>query len=478
MSINLFPAIPEIFLTSTIIVLLFLEAFLKNNKHLIVTIVVLLALLILICLQVEVYNITEQYAFNNMFILDNIAQFGKLFTYFLSILIVIYGYKYLQDRAIEFGEFYIIFLSALLGLMIMVSAMNMVILYVGLELLSLSLYGLVAINKHDVKSTEAAMKYFILGALASGLLLYGISFVYGVTNGSLQLKDIFQFIAHTKNVDNPILIFALVFIVAGLMFKLGLAPFHMWVPDVYDGSMLIVTTFIGTVTKLAGLIFTLRFLVGAFSLLSDYWSYMLIALAILSLFIGNIVAIAQTNIKRMLAYSAISHMGFIALGLMTISVEGLGAIIFYIITYTIISLAGFGVLMILSKKGFECDNISDLKALSKSQPLYAGIFAIVMLSLAGLPPFVGFFAKFRVLSALIQVGYIKMAIYVVIMSLIGAFYYLRIIKVMYFEESIYKLEVATKNLYIKFTILFNTILIIFLSIFPDVLYNICIAVLN
>lgn len=478
MNINLFPAIPEIFLTSVIIGILFLEAFFKKNKHLIVTGVVLIALLILIFLQVYVYGATEQYAFNNMFILDNIAQFGKIFTYFLGIFIVLYGYQYLQDREIEFGEFYIIFLSALLGLMIMVSAMNMVILYAGLELLSLSLYGLVAINKHDIKSTEAAMKYFILGSLASGLLLYGISFIYGATNGSLQLKDIFQYIAHVKTVDNPILIFALVFIIAGLMFKLGLAPFHMWVPDVYDGSMLIVTTFIGTVTKLAGLIFTLRFLVGAFSLLSDYWSYMLIVLAICSLFIGNIVAIAQSNIKRMLAYSTISHMGFIALGLMTISVEGLGAIIFYIITYTIISLAGFGVLILLSRKGFECDNISDLKALSKNQPVYAGIFAIVMLSLAGLPPFVGFFAKFRVLSALIQVGYIKIAIYVVIMSLIGAFYYLRIIKIMYFDDGIYKLELATTNLCIKYALLFNTMIIIFLSIFPDCLYNICIAVLN
>ena len=473
MNISLFAAIPEIFLAAMIVVILLLDAFVSENKKNLNTVLTVLTLVVGYILQVAVFvPNTIQHAFGNMFILDGLAEGMKLLTYIISIVIVVYIKKYINDKKTMKGEFYAIYLFSVLGMLVMISADNLLILYVGLELLSLALYGLVALNRDSTKSTEAAMKFFILGALASGLLLYGISFVFGAT-GELQLEKVFQATSHGANQNTGLLVFGLVFIVAGLVFKLGLVPFHMWVPDVYEGSQLSVTTIIGTVTKLAGVVFILRFLIGGLVMLSSQWSLMLAMLAFLSLFVGNIVAIAQTNIKRLLGYSTVAHMGFVAFGLMTVSVNGISAVLFYTIVYAITALAGFGVLLFLSKDGFECERIDDLRGLNKSHPVYAGIMLLVMFSLAGIPPLAGFYAKFTILQALVEMGYIKSAVFAVVLSLIGAFYYLRVVKVMYFDQKDEGLQVADVGFMPRAVLFINGGLLLLIGILPSGLMSFC-----
>jgi len=481
MNISLFAAIPEMFVTVMLIIMLLIDAFVHENKKAINTVWTLLTLVGGFILQLYVYTPGKiQLAFNNMFILDSMAQGMKLFTYITGVIVVLYVKRYVNDKQLLKGEFYAIYLFAILGMLVMISADNMLILYVGLELLSLALYGLVALDRDNVRSTEAAMKFFILGALASGFLLYGISFIYGATNGHLQLELVFGEIANLVkgNVNNPALIFGVVFVVAGLMFKLGLVPFHMWVPDVYEGSTMAVTTIIGTVTKLAAVVFTIRFLIGGLALLGSQWSVMLAVLAFLSLFVGNIVAIAQTNIKRMLGYSTIAHMGFVAFGLMTVSVDGLSAVIFYTVTYVLTALAGFGVLLMLSRDKYECERIDDLKGLNKSHPIYAGILLLVMFSLAGIPPLVGFYAKLKILEALIAAGFLRSAIFAVVMSLIGAFFYLRIVKVMYFDGQDSEIIAADNCLLGRSVLVLNGFALLVLGVIPEPLMNYCLRLIT
>jgi NADH-quinone oxidoreductase subunit N len=473
MNFNLVLALPEIFLTLMIVIMLLVDAFSCPNKKHLNTVLTFLTLVGGFILQILVFRPElSVFAFNNMFILDALAEISKLFIYLFSIVIFMYIKHYINDKKVLKGEFYAIFLFAILGMQVMVSAANFLVLYVGLELLSLSLIGLVAINRDSVKATEAAMKYFILSALASGILLYGISYIYGAT-GQLQLREITLVTYSMGGENNTMLLFGLVFVIAGLVFKLGLVPFHMWVPDVYEGSSLPTLTIIGTISKIAGIVFMIRILFTGLILLNKEWVLMLQILAVLSLFIGNIVAIAQTNIKRMLGYSAIAHMGFVALGIMTISSSGLAAVIFYMIVYVITSLAGFGVLLLLSKDGFECEKISDLSGLSKAHPIYAGIMLVVMFSLAGIPPLAGFYAKFLILKALVDHGFIITAIYAVILSLIGAFYYLRVVKVMYFDEKDANLQVAQVTMATRTLLFINGSLIVLIGIAPKFLMYIC-----
>jgi NADH-quinone oxidoreductase subunit N len=474
MNFNLIPVIPEIFLTTMIIITLLSDAFANTNRLLITKILTILTLVAVIVLQIICFKISHNATtFNNMFILDNLAVGTKIIVYVVCLFIVFYIERYLQDKKINTPEYYIIFLFAILGMQIMISANNMIILYIGLELMSLALYTLVAINRDDVGSTEAAMKFFILGSLASGLLLFGISFVYGASGGNLQLENIFKAI-YLNNILNPsLLIFGVVFIVGGLAFKLGLVPFHMWIPDVYEGSALPTTLIISSVTKIASVVFILRILISGFVALNNYWALMLEVLAILSLFIGNIVAIAQTNIKRMLGYSAIANMGFIALGIMTSTSTGISAAIFYVIVYLLTTLLLFAVLIFLSHSNYECQEIEDLRGLNKSHPIYAGIILITMFSLAGIPPLAGFYAKLTIIEALVKNGQIALAIYSVIMSLIGAFYYLRVIKVIYFDEINIELQSANISIVAKSILLVNSLLIILLGLFPSGLISFC-----
>ncbi|MDD3266038.1 MAG: NADH-quinone oxidoreductase subunit NuoN [Burkholderiales bacterium] len=469
---NLFPVLPEIFMALMTIIILLVDAF--SAKKSVITVLTLLTLIGCFVLQIHVSSPSTQLTFNDMFILDSLATGTKLFTYILSFVAVIYVRRYIIDKEINPGEFYAILLFAILGMMVMISADNMIVLYVGLELLSLALYGLIALQRDNVKATESAMKFFILGALASGILLYGISFIYGATGGNLQLELIVRsMLASQEQGISPLLTFGLAFVVAGLVFKLGLVPFHMWIPDVYEGSPLAVTTMIGSLTKIAAVVFMIRFLVGGLVLLSMYWTIMLLVLAMLSLFFGNIIAIAQTNIKRMLGYSTISHMGFVALGFIVVSVDGITSTLFYVITYSITALATFGILTALSKDGFECESIDDLKGLSSSHPVYAFLLMLTMFSMAGIPPLVGFYAKFKILAALVNTGLTWVAVFAVIMSLIGAFYYIRVVKAMYFDEKVKDIQVANICVGTKVLLVLNTLMLLVIGIFPSYLIDYC-----
>ncbi|MFT7400629.1 MAG: NADH-quinone oxidoreductase subunit N [Hydrogenophaga sp.] len=386
-------------------------------------------------------------AFGGMVVSDPMGNWLKCFATIALMVTLVYGRQYASQRdMLRGGELFTLSLFALLGMYVMISGHNFLVLYLGLELLTLSSYALVALRRDDLKATEAAMKYFVLGALASGFLLYGLSMVYGAT-GSLGLPEVMRAIAGgeaTLKGSQQVLILGLVFVVSGLAFKLGAVPFHMWVPDVYEGAPTVVALLVGGATKLAAFAIMIRLLVEGLMPLAFDWQQMLAVLAVLSLLVGNLAAIAQTNLKRMLAFSTISHMGFLLLGLLAGVVQGdsgnaanaYGSSMFYIVTYVLTTLGTFGVILVLSRSGFESDNIADLAGLNQRSPLYAGVMAICMFSLAGVPPLVGFYAKLAVLQALLassQPVYIGLAVFAVLMSLIGAFYYLRVVKVMYFD---------------------------------------------
>lgn len=475
---NLIPVLPELFMVFMIIVLLLADAFTSESQKGVNLVLTMVTLIGCFALQKYVDHGVTELTFNNMFILDNLAMGTKMFTYLFSFVAVLYIKRYVSDKKYQSGEFYAIFLFSVLGMMVMISADNMLTLYVGLELFSLALYGLIALYRDNVRATEAAMKYFILGALASGILLYGISFVYGATGGHLQLEDVLRSMLSLGSTNAGLMTFGLVFIVAGLVFKLGLVPFHMWVPDVYEGSPLAVATIIGSLTKIAAVVFVIRFLIGGLVLLNPAWSVMLLILACLSLFFGNVIAIAQTNIKRMLGYSTVAHMGFVALGLVTVSVDGVSATIFYVVTYSLTALAGFGILTMLSKGDFECQSLEDLKGLSKTHPLMAALVMLVMFSMAGIPPLVGFYAKFKILTALLTAGYVGVAVFAVIMSLIGAFYYIRVVKVMYFEEPVKTLEMADVCLLSRSVLLVNVALLVIIGVLPSALMMYCNALVS
>jgi NADH-quinone oxidoreductase subunit N len=383
------------------------------------------------------------YGFSKMVVNDPMGGWLKCFASITLMVTLVYGRPYAADRdMLRGGEFFTLGLFALLGIFVMISGHNFLVIYMGLELMTLCSYALVALRRDNATATEAAMKYFVLGALASGFLLYGLSMLYGAT-GSLDLNEVFNAIA-SRQVKHQVLVFGLVFIVAGLAFKLGAVPFHMWLPDVYQGAPTAVTLLIGAAPQLAAFAICIRVLVEGLLPLAIDWQQMLALLAIGSLLVGNLAAIAQTNLKRMLAYSTISQMGFLLLGLLSGVVNGnqlntesaYGAAMFYAITYVLTTLGAFGIIMLLARAGHESEEIVDLAGLNQRSPLYAGVMAICMFSLAGLPPLVGFYAKLAVLQALISSGltsYLVLAVFAVMMSLVGSFYYLRIVKVMYFD---------------------------------------------
>jgi NADH-quinone oxidoreductase subunit N len=346
--------------------------------------------------------------------------------------VVVYSRTYLAARSLLTGEFYTLLLFATFGMMIMISANHFVTLYLGLEILALSLYTMVALQRDSAVATEAAMKYFILGALASGLLLYGMSMVYGAT-GSLDIATIAKVVGGSRGND-PLLTFGIVFLVAGLAFKLGVVPFHMWIPDVYQGAATPVTLLIGSAPKLAAFAFVLRILADGLAGMVGDWQGMLIILAVLSMALGNVVAIAQTNLKRMLAYSTISHMGFLLLGILSGTLDGYSSGMFYVIAYVLMTLGSFGMILLLSRAGFEAENIDDFRGLNRRSPWYAFLMLVIMFSLAGIPPTIGFFAKLAVLQAALNAGLVWLVVFAVLMSVIGAFYYLRVVRLMYMDE--------------------------------------------
>ena len=429
------------------------------------------------------------YGFGKMVVVDPMGSWLKCFSSIALMVTVVYGRPYAADRdMLRGGEFFTLSLFALLGMFVMISGHNFLVLYMGLELMTLCSYALVALRRDDAKATEAAMKYFVLGALASGFLLYGLSMLYGAT-GSLNINEVFNAIA-SRQVKHQVLVFGLVFIVAGLAFKLGAVPFHMWLPDVYHGAPTAVTLIIGGAPQLAAFAMTIRLLVEGLLPLAIDWQQMLGLMAIGSLLIGNLAAVAQTNLKRMLAFSTISQMGFLLLGLLAGVVNGnqlntesaYGAAMFYALTYVLTTLAAFGIILLLARAGHESEEITDLSGLNQRSPLFAGVMAMSMFSLAGLPPLVGFYAKLGVLQALIssgQTSYLVLSVFAVFMSLIGAFYYLRVVKVMYFDAPhSHNAQPISAPADARIVLAINGALLLALGIAPGSLMTLCAQSIN
>jgi len=422
------------------------------------------------------------YGFGRLVVSDPMGHWLKCFATIAVMVTLVYSRPYAADRdMLRGGELFSLSLFALLGMSFMISGQNFIVIYLGLELLTLSSYALVALRRDHTQATEAAMKYFVLGAMASGFLLYGMSMMYGAT-GSLELSEVLKAIA-TGQVNHQVLVFGLVFIVAGLAFKIGAVPFHMWIPDVYQGAPTAITLMIGGAPKLAAFAIMMRLLVEGLLPLAFDWQQMLSLLAIGSLLVGNLAAIAQTNLKRMLAYSTIAQMGFVLLGFVagvingqtTLAANAYSSAMFYTVSYVLTTLAAFGVIMLLARQGFESEEITDLAGLNQRSPLYAGVMAICLFSMAGIPPMVGFYAKLSVLQSLIVSGqgfYMGLAIFAVIMSLIGAFYYLRVVKVMYFDEPVTATTVsATTDVRVVLSV--NGLLVLVLGIVPGALMALC-----
>lgn len=426
---------PEIFLLGATCVILLVDLFLKPAQRDVTHWLSLLAIVIAGALVWRDAPASGQVlsAFNGMFLRDGVATVLKLFVLLTTALVFVYSRDYLRERKLLVGEFYLLLLFATLGMMLLVSAGNLVTVYLGLELLTLSSYALVALNRDSSVSSEAAIKYFVLGALASGLLLYGMSMIYGAT-ATLDLAKIHAIADFSAGSPHrTLLAFGLVFLVVGTAFKLGAAPFHMWLPDVYQGAPTAVTLFVGSASKLAAFGMTYRLLEGAMGTMHPSWTPMLSVLAVLSLAVGNVFAIAQTNLKRMLAYSTISHVGFLLLGFINGTPAGYASAMFYMVSYALMATVAFGTIMLLARAGFEAEEIDDFKGLNQRNPWYAGVMAIAMFSLAGVPPLFGFFAKLMVLKAAIDAGQLWLAIVAIVFAIVGLYYYLRVVKVMYFD---------------------------------------------
>ena len=428
---NIAAGAPEISIFAMACVILIVDLFLDDSSRYVGFLLTLGTLAGTAVLIVHGFHHAPVYAFHHMFVADALSDTLDLAICGLGFFVLAYSRRYLKERGIFQGEYFVLALFGIGGMMVMTSAAHFLVLYLGLELMALSQYAMVALQRDSSRATEASMKYFVLGALASGMLLYGMSMLYGVT-GSLDIETVRQKIAMIP-AGNVVLIFGLVFIVVGLAFKLGAVPFHMWIPDVYDGAPTAVTLYVATMPKIAAFAIIMRLLVGGLQGLAGSWHEMLMIMAVLSMAIGNVIAIAQTNIKRMLAYSAISHMGFFLLGIISAGPEGYGAAMFYMLVYASMSLGAFGMVIVMSRAGFEADNLDDFKGLNQRSPWHAFMMLLFMFSMAGIPPTAGFYAKLLVFQAIVNAGYVWLAAVGVLLSVVGAFYYLRVIKLMYFD---------------------------------------------
>ncbi len=490
---NLIPAYPELWLLVMAPVVLIADLFVRDQRRdatYALALVVLAGCAFWTLVTGHLTGMQRTETFNRMFVADTIGHVLKMFCYVAVGASLVYSRAYLVERGLYRGEYFALALFSTLGMMVMISANHFVALYLGLELMSLSLYALVALNRDSAASTEAAMKYFVLGALASGLLLYGMSMIYGAT-GTLYIGDVARAIGANQP-DRIILLFGLVFAVSGMAFKLGVVPFHMWIPDVYQGAPVSVTLIIGSASKLAAFAMVVRMLFNgtlgfdAGDHISDLsrtlafnWQYMLVILAVLSMAIGNLAAIAQSNIKRMLAYSTISHMGFVLLGLLSgvvgnvlSAANAYSAALFYVIVYALMSLGAFGMILLLSRAGFEAERLDDFKGLNSRSPWFAFVMMLLMFSLAGIPPTVGFYAKVVVLQPVLEAGQVWLAVVAVLFSLIGAFYYIRIVKLMYFDEpqDTHRIETRAD---MRVLLSLNGVAMLALGILPQSLMQLC-----
>jgi len=472
---NFVPALAEIFVLAMACVVLIVDLFLNERNRVITYLLAQATLLGAAVLTVSLHSASMEMTFNGSFIRDAMSDVLKVFIYLVTAVVFLYSREYLVVRRLFKGEFFVLGLFAVLGMMMMVSAHSLLTIYLGLELLSLSLYAMVALHRDSVAASEAAMKYFILGAIASGMLLYGMSLLYGAT-GSLDIAVIADTVRQSSS-DDTVLRLGLTFIIVALAFKLGAVPFHMWIPDVYHGAPTPVTLFIGSAPKIAAFAMVMRLLVDGLGGMHMQWQDMLVILAALSIAAGNVIAIAQRNIKRMLAYSTISHVGFLFLGILAGGEGGNSGAMFYILVYTLMSLGAFGMIILLSRAGFEADEIEDFKGLNERSPWFAFMMLILMFSMAGVPPTVGFYAKLSVLSAVVDAGLVWLAVFAVIFSVIGAFYYLRVIKYMYFDkpddssplESTFDMRAVMSA---------NGLVVLALGLYPGALMALCVTALR
>ena len=470
----------EIFMLAMSCLILITDLFVKDKKRTVTFVLTQLTLVGAAAITVSLSTGEILYTFNNMYVSDLMADLLKLLLYVTVMVVLTYSRGYVLDRPqMAKGEYYTLTLFATLGMMVMISANHFLTVYIGIELLSLSLYAMVALNRDSISATEAAMKYFVLGAIASGLLLYGMSMIYGAT-GTLEISAVAESL-FAGQANKTILGFGVVFLVCGVGFKLGVVPFHMWIPDVYHGAPTSVTLFIASAPKLAAFAIVIRMLVNGLLVASPDWQSMLLILSVLSMAVGNFAAIAQTNLKRMLAYSAISHMGFMLLGMVTGVVAGgtrvdlinaYSASMFYVVTYVLASVGAFGMILLLARAGFESDEIKNFAGLNKRSPWFAAVMMMMMFSLAGIPFFVGFFAKFSVLVSVVAAGYPWLAIAAVFFSLIGAFYYLRVVKVMYFDPPADSVRIQVPMNF-KVLISANGVAVALLGILPNYLMSLC-----
>jgi len=472
---NFGAALPEIVLAAAACVILVVDLFVPDSRRQISYWLTQLALLAAAYLTLVSPDDAPLRAFGNMYVTDKLADVLKLFAYVAVSLTLFYSRGYLAARGLFRGETFVLMLTALLGMMVMISANSFVTLYLGLELMSLSLYAMVALQRESERAVEASMKYFVLGALASGFLLYGMSMLYGAT-GTLEITGVADAIVNAHS-NRVILVFGLVFVVSAIAFKLGAVPYHMWIPDVYDGAPTAVTLFIGSAPKLAAFAFAMRLLVGSLSALAFDWQGMLLVLSLLSMLFGNIIAIAQSSIKRMLAYSTIANMGFMLMVFLGATSDAYSAAMFYTVTYVLTTLVGFGVVLLLSREGFEADRLDDFKGLNQRSPWYAFMMLLAMFSLAGVPPTVGFYAKFSVIAAAVDIGLVWLAVVAVMASLVGAFYYLRVVKLMYFDDPVEAPPIAARG-DARLLLSVNGLALLLLGVFPQKLMGWCVLALT
>ncbi len=474
---ELTPVLPELIILATACTVLILGLFSSSEKGglLVLTSIVgvVFAAIATAKSHMGAHELVKQVLFNGNFVRDYMGDVLKIAVYFIMLFVFIYSKQYLRNKNIFKGEFYALMLFSLLGIMIMISGYNYITLYIGLELLALTSYALVAFDRDNAQSNESAMKYFILGAIASGMLLYGMSMIYGAT-GTLQIDEISAAIGQSQN--TLLVVFGLVFVLVGVSFKLGAAPFHMWVPDVYQGAPTATTLFISSAPKIAAFAFAIRILAQSLDGVFDQWQQIIAVIAMLSIIIGNLFALQQDNIKRLFAYSTISHIGFMLLGFLG-GEDGYSASMFYIITYALMSVAGFGMIIVLSCKGFEAEKISDFKGLNQRSGWFAFMMLLIIASMAGFPPLVGFVSKLLVLKAVIDQGYYVLAGVAVVFAVIGSFYYLRIIKTMYFDESESDQEI-TAGFDVKSILSFNALLQLGLLLFIPSILSYCVKAIG
>jgi NADH-quinone oxidoreductase subunit N len=473
--LNYWAALPEIVILAAASLILLVDLFVPEERRYVTYWLTQLALLTATCVTLATLRLNAIHGYHGMIVDDMLADFLRIACFIAVSLMLFYSRTYMAARGLFRGDVFVMTLFALLGMQVMITGSNFLTLYLGLELMSLSLYALVAAQRDHPRSSEAAMKYFVLGALASGMLLYGLSMIYGTT-GSLDLDTVARAI-YGKHASGLLLTFGLVFVVSGLAFKLAVVPYHMWVPDVYDGAPTSMTVLVGTAPKIAAFAMSLRILSGALQGTAFDWQGMLIVLCVLSMVLGNLIAIAQANIKRMLAYSTIANMGYMLLGFLTANRYGFSAAMFYVVSYALTSLASFGMIMLLARDGFESDRLDDFKGLNQRAPWWAFIMLLVMFSLAGLPPTLGFYAKFMVIEAAINEGFVWLAVIAVVTSLIGAFYYLRVVKLMYFDDPVETLPIVARG-DTSLALSLNGLLLLVLGVLPQQLIGLCVIALT